>query len=99
MVLLPAASRLPGTLNDAVAAPPDPLRLALPSVVPPTVNATDPMGEMLPLAALTVTVSEVLPLDVMLVELAVTVVVVAVVGTATLTVTNPEEALKPLLPP
>ena len=39
------------------------------------------------------------PLAVMLVRLEVTVVVVEVVGTLTLTVTNPEEALKPLLPP
>ena len=54
---------------------------------------------MLPLAAFTVAVSAVLPPAGMLLGLAATVVVVEVDGTLTLTVTDPEEAPKPVAPP
>ena len=66
MILFPAASRLPETLSEAVAVLPEPWRLAAPSDVLPSAKETEPAGVELPLAALTVAVSVVLPLGVML---------------------------------
>ena len=99
MVLFPAVNRLPETLSDAVAVAPDPMRLAVPSDVLPTVKETEPVGVALPLAAVTVAVRVVLPPAAMLVGLAVTVVVVETVGAVTVTVTDPEEAPKAVVPP
>ena len=99
MVLFPVFNWLALTVSDAVAVPPEPERLMTPSDVLPSVKATEPVGVVLPLAAFTVAVSAVLPPAGMLVGLAVTVVVVEVDGTLTLTVTDPEEAPKPVAPP
>ena len=76
MVLLPAFNELPEILSVAVAVPLEPNRLAAPSNVLPSVKETEPEGVALPPLAFTVAVSVVLPLAVMLVGLAVTVVVV-----------------------
>jgi hypothetical protein len=99
MVSFPAANWLALTVNDAVAVPPEPVRLPVPSDALPSVKETEPVGVPLPLAAFTVAVSAVLPPVAMLAGLAVTVVVVATTGTVKLTVTVPDEAPKPVLPP
>ena len=98
MVLLPAFNWLALTVSGAVAVMPEPERLMTPSDLLPSVKETEPVGVMLP-AADTVAVSWVLPPAVMLVGLAVTVVVVATSGGGTTTVTDPDEELKPVLPP
>lgn len=98
-MLFPAFNWLALTVSDAVAVPPEPERLAEPSGALPSVKETEPVGEVLPLAALTVAVSVVLPPAVMLVGLAVTVVVVATTGTVTFIVTDADEPLKPVAPP
>src|ERR1019366_4456575 len=95
MVLAPMVNWLPSTESDAVAAPPEPERLAAPNDVLPSVKATEPMGVVLLLPAVTVAVSVVLPLAPMLAGSAVTTVVVAVTGTLTFTATDPEEERKP----
>src|ERR1035437_6648436 len=80
MVLFPAFNWLALTVSDDVAVPSEPEGWAPPRNVPPAVNATDPTGEMLPLAAFTVAVSTVLPLAEMPMGLAVTVVGVPMAG-------------------
>ena len=99
-LLLPAASWLPFTATEAVAVPPDPERSAVPSATLPSMNATDPAGVVVPLPALTVAVSVVVPVEAMLPGLAVSVVVVGPpVGAVTVTVAEPSEEPNPLLPP
>lgn len=99
MVLLPGFNWLALTVSDAVAVPPEPERLEVPSDLPPSVKETEPVGEALPLAAFTVAVSTLLPPAVMLVGLAVMVVMVATTETVKATVTDPDEALNVVLPP
>jgi hypothetical protein len=96
MALFPVFNWLALTGSDAVAVPPEPARLAVPSNVLPSVKETEPVGVALPLAAFTVAVSVVVLPAAMLAGLAATVVVVA---TVKLTVTVPDEALKAALPP
>ena len=94
MVLSPAANWLPEMVMVPTATPPAPPTLLDPSVLLPSLNVAEPVGGALPLAATTLAVSremEVL-LGVTLSGLAVTVVVVEMVGTLTGTVTDPEEA-------
>src|ERR1035438_5400511 len=99
-LLLPAANWLPFTVTEAVAVPPEPDRFAVPSVTLPSMNATGPAGEVVPLPAMTVAVSVVEPVETMLAGLAVSALVVAPpVGAVTVTVTEPLDALNPLLPP
>jgi hypothetical protein len=76
MRLLPLDNCVPWTLRLAVALPPDPDSTAAPSDVWPTAKETEPAGEAVPEAALTVAVASVLPLDAMLVGFALNVVVV-----------------------
>ncbi len=57
-------------------------------------NVTLPVGELLPLAALTVAVSTVVPAAAILAGLAVTTVVVPTAGATTLTTADPVELLK-----
>jgi hypothetical protein len=95
MVLTPTVNWLPSTESDAVAAPAEPVRLAAPNAVLPSSKATEPVGVVLPSPALTVAVSMVLPLAPMLAGSAAATVVVAVTGTLTFTVTDPEEERKP----
>jgi hypothetical protein len=66
---------------DAVALPPDPESVAEPSELSPSVNETDPVGGLVPLAASTVAVSTVDPPAEIVAGLAVSVVVVEVTGT------------------
>jgi hypothetical protein len=77
MTLFPVLNWLALTVREAVAVPPEPERLPVPSDVLPSVKVTEPVGVALPLAAVTVAVSAVLLLAVMLAGAAVTVVVVA----------------------
>jgi hypothetical protein len=60
--LAPAARLAAFTIRVAVAAAPDPVREAVPSTTVPALNVTLPPGVALPLAALTVAVSCVVPL-------------------------------------
>src|ERR1035437_837013 len=80
MVLLPAVNWLANTVSDAVATPPETVRLTIPRDTLPSVNVTDPVGMMLPVLAMTTAVSTVLAPAVTLAGLAVTVVVVEVTG-------------------
>jgi hypothetical protein len=99
MVKFPAVNQLPETGSEAVAVPLEPKRVAAPSNVLPSVKETDPVGEALPPLAVTVAVSVELPPTVMPAGLAVTVVVVATAGTVMVTVTDPDDAPKPVFPP
>ena len=78
MRLLPLDNCVPWTVRLAVALPPDPDSTAAPSDVWPTAKETDPAGEVVPEAALTVAVRSVLPLDAILVGFARNTVVVEV---------------------
>jgi hypothetical protein len=55
--LLPPVKLLPFTVKVAVAVPPDPASVAVPSATVPAENVTLPAGVALPLAALTVAVN------------------------------------------
>lgn len=86
MVLLPTVRLLPLMVRLAV----DPDRFSDPRVVLPRVKVTVPVGEALPLAALTVAVTVVLEVETIVAEFAETVVVVATEpGLAMVTVTAP----------
>src|ERR1035438_6599934 len=98
MVLFPAASWLPFTVTAAVAEPPEPVKLAEPSVAPPSVKLTEPLGDAVPELARTVAVITVFPAEVMPAGLAVTLVLVAVAGTVTVRLAVPTEPPNPPLP-
>jgi hypothetical protein len=55
--LLPPARLLPFTVSAAVAIPPEPASVAVPSAIFPAENVTLPAGDALPLAAFTVAVN------------------------------------------
>lgn len=92
--MLPAARALPLTVNVATPLPPETARVPLPSSLFPTVKVTVPLGAAVPLAGFTVAVTVVRALLAILAGLAETVVVVAMAGTVTVTVTVPPEAVK-----
>jgi hypothetical protein len=83
IALVPVANALAFTLSEAV---PAAEREAVPKLLLPRLNVTVPVGAALPLAALTVAVSDVDPVVLMDVGLAVRVVVVATTGMVTVTV-------------
>ena len=87
MVLLPAAKLLPLTVRLA----PEAANETLPRLVAPSENVTLPVGWAVPLAALTVAVSCVDPVDAMVAGLAATDVVVLTNGEVTVTVVEPLE--------
>ena len=74
----PADKLEPATERDAVAIPPEPVNWAVPNVVAPSVKVTEPLGAIVPDAAVTDAVRTVLPIAVKLVGLAATVVPVAI---------------------
>ena len=82
--------------TDSVAVPkePEPTSDAAPSKADPAKNDTLPAGAALPLAGLTVAVNSVVPVAGMLAGAAVSEVVVATDGTATVTVADAVEPLK-----
>jgi hypothetical protein len=73
------------TVTEAVAVPPEPARLAVPRVTVPAVKVTVPVGDVVPLAAFTVTVTTVEALWAMLVGFAASEAVVVTSGAVTLT--------------
>src|ERR1700722_9860778 len=98
MVLLPAFSLLPATVNTAAAIPPVAVNVALPSDVFPRAKFTVPVGRAAPVAAFTIAVIAVVALCAMLDGLAAATVVVAPGGRATVMVTEAEEPLNLLSP-
>jgi hypothetical protein len=95
MVPVPVGSWLPITVTLAVEVPPEPESAALPSVVEPMLNTTEPVGDAVPVVAFTVAASVVLPVVRMLAGVAVTLVVVDVPCTLTVTVTAPTDPENP----
>jgi hypothetical protein len=94
--LLPAARLLPFTVSVAVTVPPEPASAAVPNAVPPAEKLTLPVGAVLPLAAVTVTVKTVDALWAILTGLAANKAVVAIRGAATVTVIAAETELAKL---
>ena len=104
MELLPPTRLDPFTVSVAAADPPDPASVAVPragELAPElAANVTVPVGDVVPLAALTVTVSTVEALWAMLVGFAASEAVLAMSGAVTVTVTAAEtELLKFVAPP
>ena len=98
MVLAPLFKRLPYTVREAVAVPPEPASVAVPRETFPSRKETWPEGDVEPVVAFTVAVSKVVEFVVMDAGLAVALVVVAAMGALTEMVTEPEEATNPLPP-
>lgn len=100
MVLAPTLKRLPYTVRDAVAVPPEPASAAVPREVLPSKKEICPEGDAAPEEALTVAVITVVILVVMDAGLAVADAVVPAMAALaeTLTTTVPEEAPNPLPP-
>lgn len=96
--LLPAVRTLPLIAKDAVAAGPEAVNEAVPSIALPSVKVTVPEGTVLPEAALTVAVRSVVAVCAIVVELAVTVVVVLISAGGAVTVTVAEAADPEKLP-
>ena len=84
MTLLPDASWLALAVSVAVALPPEPESVPVPSDVLPEVKFTVPVGDVVPVLALTVAVSDVVPVAPMVEGFAVTLVDVAVMFEAVL---------------
>lgn len=94
MVWLPAEREFPATVIDALPWE----RFALPSVFPPTVKVTVPVGKVVPLAGFTEAVTTVLAVEAMVAGIAETLVVVAMAEDVTLTVVEAVELVKAELP-
>jgi len=85
MVSLPAVRLVPGAASDAVAFAPKAASVADPSDTFPAVKITVPVGAVVPLAALTVTLSVVEAFALMPAGLATSDTVLAISGAATVT--------------
>ena len=91
--MIPPERLVPFTVRLAVAVPPDPASVAVPSETIPAANVTVPVGDVVPLAALTVSVKTVDALCAMLAGFAASVAVVANKGAVTVTVIAGEKGL------
>lgn len=89
---------LPLTVRTAVPVFPDKVTVAVPSRALPFWNDTLPAGPMVPVTAFTVAASTVVVFGAIFAGVAVTVIVVAAGGVATVTVTVPFEPVKAALP-
>jgi hypothetical protein len=90
MELDPACRLLLATVKFADADVPEPVRVAVPKTAPPRANKMLPVGSEFPVTGFTRTFRDVVPPGAIVPELAVTVMLVATAGAATVTATGDE---------
>ena len=86
----PVCRLLPATVKFADADVPEPVRVAVPKTVPPRANEILPVGSEFPVTGFTATFRDVVPPGAIVPGLAVTVMLVATGGAATVTATGDE---------